>query len=161
MIARFGPTNQPYSNNPLDFAASRHGNSAEKRWRFSVWQFGSDGRPLEGLAECIAATELDNEWNADLIAARGAARAFSNLSWNTISRCLGGGEAGSVQKSSVSRRSKSDKNAHAFHLGTTTRCPPRCLPAAQSAQIHAQRLKLSNLGSLEPDNSDTFASSPL
>ncbi len=34
-------------------------------------------------------------------------------------------EGGSVQKNSVSR-SKSDDNAHAFHLGTTTRCPPRC-----------------------------------
>jgi hypothetical protein len=34
-----------------------------------------------------------------------------------------------------------------------TRCPPRCLAAAQSARIHAQRLKLSN--------SDTFVSSPL
>jgi len=31
----------------------------------------------------------------------------------------------------------------------------------QSAQIHAKRLKLSNLGSLEPDNSDTFVSSSL
>jgi hypothetical protein len=48
-----------------------------------------------------------------------------------------------------------------FTCGTTTRCPPRCLPAAQSAQIHAKRLKLSNLGSLEPDNSDTFVSSTL
>jgi hypothetical protein len=38
--------------------------TSEKRWRFPVWQFGSDGRPLEGLSECIAATELDNEWNA-------------------------------------------------------------------------------------------------
>jgi hypothetical protein len=38
--------------------------------------------------------------------------------------------------------------------------PPWCLPAAQSARIHAQRLKLSNLGSLEPDNSNTFVSSP-
>ena len=27
--------------------------------------------------------------------------------------------------------------------------------------IHAKRLKLSNLGSFEPDNSDTFVSSPL
>jgi hypothetical protein len=39
--------------------------------------------------------------------------------------------------------------------------PPRCLPAAQSARIRAERLKLSNLGSLEPDNSDTFMASPL
>jgi hypothetical protein len=38
--------------------------TSEKRWRFPVWQFGSDGRPLKGLSECIAATELDNEWNA-------------------------------------------------------------------------------------------------
>ena len=38
--------------------------TSEKRWRFPVWQFGPDGRPLEGLADCIAATELDNEWNA-------------------------------------------------------------------------------------------------
>jgi hypothetical protein len=38
--------------------------TSEKRWRFPVWQFGSDGRPLEGLTECIAATELDNEWSA-------------------------------------------------------------------------------------------------
>ena len=38
--------------------------TSEKRWRFPVWQFGSDGRPLEGLSECIAATELDNEWTA-------------------------------------------------------------------------------------------------
>jgi hypothetical protein len=94
--------------------------------------------------------------------ARGAAAMFarSAISAGTrFSRCLGGGEGDSVQESSVSR-SKSDKKAHAFHLGTTTRCPPRCLPAAQSAQIHAKRLKLSNLGSLEPDNSDTFVSSP-
>jgi hypothetical protein len=38
--------------------------TSQKRWRFPVWQFGSDGRPLEGLAECIAATDLDNEWSA-------------------------------------------------------------------------------------------------
>ena len=38
--------------------------------------------------------------------------------------------------------------------------PPRCLPLAQSTRIHAQRLKLSKFGSLEPDNSDTFVSSP-
>ena len=38
--------------------------TSEKRRRFPLWQFGSDGRPLEGLSECIAATELDNEWNA-------------------------------------------------------------------------------------------------
>lgn len=38
--------------------------TSEKRWRFPVWQFGSDGRPLKGLAECIAATDLDNEWSA-------------------------------------------------------------------------------------------------
>jgi hypothetical protein len=61
-----------------------------------------------------------------------------------FSTCPGGGEGGSVQKSSVSR-SKSDNQAHAFHLGTT-------------ARIHAQRPKLVNLGSLEPDNSDTFVS---
>ena len=41
-------------------------------------------------------------------------------------------------------RDQSDNQAHAFHLGTTTKCPPRGLPAAQSARIHAQRLKLSN-----------------
>ena len=38
--------------------------TSEKRWRFPVWQFGPDGRPLKGLAECIAATALDNEWSA-------------------------------------------------------------------------------------------------
>jgi hypothetical protein len=38
--------------------------TSEKRWRFPVWQFGSDGRPLKGLAECIAATELDSGWSA-------------------------------------------------------------------------------------------------
>ena len=38
--------------------------TSEKRRRFPLWQFGSDGRPLAGLSECIAATELDNEWNA-------------------------------------------------------------------------------------------------
>ena len=36
--------------------------------------------------------------------------------------------------------------------------PPRCLPLAQSTRIHAQSLKLSKFGSLEPDNSDTFVS---
>jgi hypothetical protein len=36
----------------------------DKKWRFPVWQFGSDGLPLKGVAECIAATELDNEWSA-------------------------------------------------------------------------------------------------
>ena len=76
-----------------------------------------------------------------------------------FSRCRGDREGSSLQKSSVSR-SKSDNEAHTFHLGTTTRCPPRYLPAAQSAQIRAKRLKLSNLGSLEPDNSDTFVLSP-
>src|SRR5271166_5886022 len=50
--------------------------------------------------------------------------------------------------------------AAVFHLGTTTRCPPRYLPVAQSTRINAQRLKLSNLDSLEPDNSDTFVFSP-
>ena len=48
-----------------------------------------------------------------------------------------------------------------FTLEPRPDAPPRCLPAAQSAQIHAKRLKLSNLGSLEPDNSDTFVSLPL
>jgi len=38
--------------------------------------------------------------------------------------------------------------------------PPRCLPGTQAARIHAQRLELSRFGSLEPDNSDTFVSSP-
>ncbi len=38
--------------------------------------------------------------------------------------------------------------------------PSGVFPAAQSAQIHAKGLKLSNLGSLEPDNCDTFVSSP-
>jgi hypothetical protein len=33
---------------------------------------------------------------------------------------------------------------NAFHLGTTTRCPSRSLPAAQSVRIHVKRLKLSN-----------------
>lgn len=36
----------------------------DKKWRFPVWQFGSDGLPLNGLAECIRSTELDNEWSA-------------------------------------------------------------------------------------------------
>ena len=44
-----------------------------------------------------------------------------------------------------------------FHLGTRPRCPPQGLPLAQSARIHAKRLKLSKFGSLEPENSDTFA----
>jgi hypothetical protein len=86
--------------------------------------------------------------------ARSAIRAETRFS-----RCPGSGEDGSVQKSFVSR-SKSDNQAHAFHLATTPRCPPRCLPGAQSARIHPQHLKLSNLRSLEPDNSDTFVSSP-
>ena len=38
--------------------------TSEKRWRFPIWQFGPDGRPLKGVSECIAATELDNEWSA-------------------------------------------------------------------------------------------------
>jgi uncharacterized membrane protein len=64
-----------------------------------------------------------------------------------------------LQKCSVSQ-SKSDNQADAFHLGTTPRCPLHCLPLAQSARIHAKRLKLSKFGSLEPDTSDTFVSSP-
>lgn len=36
----------------------------DKKWRFPVWQFGSDGLPLKGMTECIAAIELDNEWSA-------------------------------------------------------------------------------------------------
>jgi len=42
-----------------------------------------------------------------------------------------------------------------FTLERRPDAPPRCLPLAQ---IHAQRLKLSKFGSLEPDNSDTFVS---
>jgi hypothetical protein len=57
------------------------------------------------------------------------ARPLGNLSWDTLSRCPGFGEGDGVRKSSVSR-SKSDNKAHAFQLGTTTRCPSRCLPAA-------------------------------
>ena len=37
---------------------------------------------------------------------------------------------------------------------------PRWLSLAQSGRIHAQGLKLSKFGSLGPDNSDTFVSSP-
>jgi hypothetical protein len=34
--------------------------------------------------------------------------------------------------------------------------PPRCLSLAQSAQFHAQGLKLPKFGSLEPGNSGHF-----
>src|ERR1700724_320628 len=77
-----------------------------------------------------------------------------------IFKVLEGGEGDNLQKSTASR-SKSNNQVDAFRLGATTRCPPRCLPLAQSARIHGQRLKLSKFGSLEPDNSDTFVSSPL
>jgi hypothetical protein len=90
---------------------------------------------------------------------RGDARAFSNLSWNTIFKLPRRWRRWqSTEKLcfAIEIRQESAR----FHLGTTTRCPLRCLPAAQSAQIHAKRLKLCNLGSLEPDNSDTFVSSP-
>src|SRR5208337_2423761 len=60
-----------------------------------------------------------------------------------------GRQDGSVQERFVSR-SKSDNQADTFHLATTPRCPARCLPAAQSARIHARRLKSSNLSSFEP-----------
>src|SRR6202047_734133 len=76
-----------------------------------------------------------------------------------IFKVLAGGEGDNLQKSTASR-SKSNNQVDAFRLGATTRCPPRCLPLAQSARIHGQRLKLSKFGSLEPDNSDTFVSSP-
>jgi len=36
----------------------------DKKWRFPTWQFGSNGLPLKGVAECIEATRLDNEWSA-------------------------------------------------------------------------------------------------
>jgi hypothetical protein len=36
----------------------------DKKWRFPTWQFGSNGLPLKGVAECIGATRLDNEWSA-------------------------------------------------------------------------------------------------
>jgi hypothetical protein len=89
----------------------------------------------------------------------GDARALSNSSWNMIFKVLEGGEGDNLQKSTASR-SKSNNQVDAFRLGATTRCPPRCVPLAQSARIHGQRLKLSKFGSLEPDNSDTFVSSP-
>jgi hypothetical protein len=92
---------------------------------------------------------------AKVMFARSAFRAETRFS-----RYQEGGKGDSLQKTSVSR-SKSDNQADSFHLGATTRCPPRCLPLAQSARIHDQRLKLSKFGSLEPDNSDTFVSSPL
>ena len=38
---------------------------------------------------------------------------------------------------------------------------PRRLSLAQSGRIHAQGLNLSKFGSVGPDNSDTFVSSPL
>jgi hypothetical protein len=77
-----------------------------------------------------------------------------------IFKVLEGGEGDNLQKSTASR-SKSNNQVDAFRLGATTRCPPRCLPLPQSARIHGQRLKLPKFGSLEPDNSDTFVSSPL
>jgi hypothetical protein len=59
--------------------------TSEKRWRFPVWQFGSDGRPLGGLSECIAATELDNEWTA-MIFFLSPAESLDGLSecWNGV-----------------------------------------------------------------------------
>jgi hypothetical protein len=87
----------------------------------------------------------------------GDARALSNSSWYTIFKVPRGGEGASAQKSSVSR-SKSDNQSHAFSRAERR---PDALRGVFSARIHAQRLKLSNLGSLEPDNSDTFVSSPL
>jgi hypothetical protein len=50
------------------------------------------------------------------------------------SRCPGGGECGSVQESSFSR-SKIRQSSACFSPGTTTRCPSRCLPAAQSGEF--------------------------
>ena len=61
-----------------------------------------------------------------------------------IFKVLEGGEGDNLQKSTASR-SKSNNQADAFRLGATTRCPPRCLPLAQSARIHGQRLNCPNL----------------
>ena len=86
----------------------------------------------------------------------------NTLSWSSL-LCRNFGlrylKAYNVRKASVSR-SKSDNQAAAFNLEATTRCPPRCPPAAQSHEFVRNALKLSKFGSLEPDNSDTFVSSP-
>src|ERR1700726_2764447 len=50
-----------------------------------------------------------------------------------------------VYRKAMFRDRKSDNQANAFHLGATTKYPPRCLPVTQSAPIHAQRQKLSKL----------------
>ena len=49
-------------------------------------------------------------------------------------------------------------NGRSFTLERRPDAPPQGLPVAQSARIHAKRLKLSKFGSLEPDKSDTFVS---
>jgi hypothetical protein len=55
------------------------------------------------------------------------APALSNSSWNTISRCPGGQRTEKFCFAIEIRQSR-----HAFHLGASTRCSPRCLPAVQS-----------------------------
>ncbi|HEV3064861.1 MAG TPA: hypothetical protein VGX93_05945, partial [Chthoniobacterales bacterium] len=58
-------------------------------------------------------------------------------------------------------RSKSENKAQAFRLGTETRCHPRFFQPLNQREFTLNALKLSNFDSPEPDNSDTFVSSPL
>jgi hypothetical protein len=101
-----------------------------------VWKLDRLGRSVKGLVG-VTTRKCQNcpAREAAAMLPRSAIRVGTG-----VSRCPGGGEGYNLQKGSVSR-SKSDNQAAACHLGTTTRCPPRCLPAAQSARIHAQRLK--------------------
>ena len=59
------------------------------------------------------------------------------------------------------RSSSPPTRSSLFTLKRQTNGPSRCLKSAQAARIVAQREELSRLGPFEPDNPNTFVSSPL
>ena len=59
------------------------------------------------------------------------------------------------------RSSSPPTRSSLFTLKRRTNGPSRCLKSAQAARIVAQREELSRLGPFEPDNPNTFVSSPL
>jgi hypothetical protein len=58
------------------------------------------------------------------------------------------------------RSSSPPTRSSLFTLKRRTNGPSRCLKSAQAARIVAQREELSRLGPFEPDNPNTFVSSP-
>src|SRR5262249_34856287 len=93
--------------------------------------------------------------------AAGDGRALSNLSWNTIFKVPRRWQSWAAYRKALFR----DRNQPIKQELFTLEPRPDALRVSSSRSIGRKftlnALKLSNLGSFEPDNSDTFVSSPL